>query len=233
MLDLSTWLNRFSAALDTAFGSRVWFVGLQGSYGRGEATDTSDIDVVVILDALSTDDIRAYGALLDTLPHRELICGFLSGKEELLHWDAADLFQFYHDTKPLKGSLDPLLKRLDQTAVERAIHTGVCNLYHACVHNMLHEKSRDVLRSLYKSAVFTVQAVCFQQSGQYHAGRDALLSAAGEAERPILQTAYGLKDGVPVEFEAMSETLFRWAQRYVQQDGFRSNSAPPEGSPSS
>ena len=43
-------MDEFLQALDRAFGERVWFVGLQGSYGRGEATETSDIDVVVILD---------------------------------------------------------------------------------------------------------------------------------------------------------------------------------------
>ena len=74
---------RFLKALNETFEKRVWFVGLQGSYSRGEATKTSDIDVVVILDELSASDIQRYNATLDTLPHRELICGFLSGKEEL------------------------------------------------------------------------------------------------------------------------------------------------------
>ncbi len=33
-----------------------YFVGLQGSYGRGEATESSDIDIVVILDELTEFD---------------------------------------------------------------------------------------------------------------------------------------------------------------------------------
>ena len=56
--------------------------------------------------------------MLDSLPDRELICGFLSGKEELLNWEPSDLFQFYYDTKPLKGCLDELLPLLDKAAVE-------------------------------------------------------------------------------------------------------------------
>ena len=48
MVDISTWINTFLKALDETFGDRVWFVGLQGSYGRGEATETSDIDIVVM-----------------------------------------------------------------------------------------------------------------------------------------------------------------------------------------
>ena len=54
MIDITVWMKNFLQTLNETFGDRVWFVGLQGSYGRGEATETSDIDVVVILDELST-----------------------------------------------------------------------------------------------------------------------------------------------------------------------------------
>ena len=57
MLDITVWMKNFLRTLDQTFGSRVWFVGLQGSYGRGEAMETSDIDIVVILDELSATDI--------------------------------------------------------------------------------------------------------------------------------------------------------------------------------
>ena len=52
MVNLSTWLHTFLSALEETFPNRVWFVGLQGSYARGEATEASDIDIVVILDEL-------------------------------------------------------------------------------------------------------------------------------------------------------------------------------------
>jgi predicted nucleotidyltransferase len=57
VIDISTWMQDFLQTLNEAFANRVWFLGLQGSYGRGEATQTSDIDVVVILDELSVADI--------------------------------------------------------------------------------------------------------------------------------------------------------------------------------
>lgn len=34
MIDLSAWMKQFLQALTETFGSRVWFVGLQGSYIR-------------------------------------------------------------------------------------------------------------------------------------------------------------------------------------------------------
>ncbi len=150
MINISTWMNTFSKTLEDTFGERIWFVGLQGSYGRGEATEASDIDVVVILDELSSSDIKTYNTMLDTLSHRELICGFLSGKEELLSWEPADLFQFYYDTKPIKGSLDELLSIINDDAVNRVIKIGACNIYHGCVHNMLYEKNEEILKGLYK-----------------------------------------------------------------------------------
>lgn len=216
MVDINKWTKDFLQVLEQIFGERVYFAGLQGSYGRGEATESSDIDMVVILDRLMPEDIQKYSAMLDTIPERELICGFLSGKNELLNWDPSDLFQFYHDTEPLKGSLDDLLKKLDGAAVERAIKLGACNIYHGCVHNMLYGKREEVLRGLYKSASFVVQAICFKETGRYLRHREELMGAAAENEREIIRTFGELKNGGKVDFEKMSEELFLWSGRVIR-----------------
>ncbi len=217
MIDISFWMDLFLKGLDEHFCGRVWFVGLQGSYGRGEATENSDIDMVVILDELTTDDIQTYDDFLDTLPHRELLCGFLSGKKEILNWDPADLFQFYYDTTPIKGCLDELLRVLDETAIRRAVRTGACNIYHGCVHNMLHEKSEEILRSLYKSASFVVQAIAFMQTGKYVKYQKDLLGVVSADEKAIVSTFLALKNGANVDFNAMSETLFKWASKLIER----------------
>ena len=217
MLEITSWTKQFLKVLDETFGERVWFAGLQGSYGRGEATETSDIDVVVILDDVSAVDLQTYRAMLDTLPNRELICGFLSGKQELLNWEPSDLFQFYYDTKPLKGSLDELLELLDDAAVNRAIKSGVCNIYHGCVHNMLHEKSEAVLRGLYKSASFVVQAICFAQTGTYVSRQKDLLAVVSPDESVMVDTFLKLKQGGEMDFDKMSETLFVWAKNWIEK----------------
>ena len=190
-------------------------MGLQGSYGRGEATETRDVDVVVILDELSAMDIQTYHAMLDALPHRELVCGFLSGKNEILNWEPSDLFQFYHDTTPIKGSLDELLTVMNETAVNRAIKIGTCNLYHGCVHNMLHEKSDTILRGLYKSASFIVQAIVFRQTGTYIRNQADLLSVASPDEQAVIRTFLSFKKGGAVDFPSMSEQLFTWAKKWI------------------
>ena len=215
MIDITAWMDGFLKALNKNFENRVWFVGLQGSYGRGEARDTSDIDVVVILDELSASDIRDYNTMLDGLSHRELICGFLSGKDELLNWEPSDLFQFYYDTTPIKGNLDELLAVIDESAVSRAIKIGACNLYHGCVHNILHEKSEDILRELYKSASFVAQAIVFKQTGKYFKHQKELLGVVSADERKIVETFLKLKRGEAVEFCTMSEELLAWVKKQI------------------
>ena len=217
MIDINDWINRFLRVLNDTFGERVWFVGLQGSYSRGEARDTSDIDVVVILDQLSAADIQKYNAMLDILPNRELICGFVSGKNELLDWEPSDLFQFYHDTTPIKGSLEEVVAVVDETAVNRAIKIGACNIYHGCVHNMLHEKSEDILKGLYKSASFVVQAIAFKQTGKYVKHQSELRDVVSTDERVIVDTFLNLKNGGIVDFNSMSEALFAWAKKWISE----------------
>lgn len=217
MVDINAWLDEFLKKLNAVFGSRVWFVGLQGSYGRGEATETSDIDVVVILNEFTVADIQAYNQLLDTLPHRELICGFVSGKDEILNWEPADLFQFYHDTTPIIGSLDELLSMIDGVAIDRAIKIGACNIYHGCVHNMLHTKNEDILKGLYKAASFVVQAIVFKQTGNYIKHQNQLLQESLPEERIVLETFLKYKNGETVDFNSASEILFDWSKKWISK----------------
>ena len=217
MIDINAWTNTFIQKLEEVFANRVWFVGLQGSYGRGEATETSDIDVVVIMDELTASDIQTYNDMLDTLPHRELICGFLSGRDEILHWEASDLFQFYHDTTAIKGSLDDLLPLIDNAAIDRAIRMGAGNIYHGCVHNMLHEKSEDILKGLYKAASFVVQAIVFKQTGTYIKHQSQLLQVASVEEQMITETFLKYKNGEPVDFNDASRRLFEWSKKWITE----------------
>lgn len=217
MIDIEAWMNGFLQILNEVFAGRVWFVGLQGSYGRGEATETSDIDVVAILDELRVEDIQAYQKMLDTLPHREIICGFVSGKNEITNWEPSDLFQFYHDTTPILGSLDCLLPLIDSTAVDRAIKIGACNIYHGCVHNMLHEKSEEILRGLYKAASFVVQAIVFKQTSNYVKSQKDLLQVSLSMERTIIETFLKYKSGEAVVFHEASQCLFAWSKGWITE----------------
>ncbi|MGS0763614.1 nucleotidyltransferase domain-containing protein [Syntrophomonas curvata] len=212
--DINTWMKGFLGGLKVLFGPRLLFAGLQGSYGRDEATAGSDIDVVVILDQVTPGDLKAYGAMLDTLPQREKVCGFISGRQELLNWERSDLFQFYHDTTPVFGSIDFLLPQINQEDIHRAISIGACNIYHLCGHNLVHEKDAEILKNLYKSAAFTVQAVYYDQTGAYIKQKAELIPLLQPREREILQTGITLKQQpnmARTEFERLSGLLLNWA----------------------
>ena len=219
MIELEPWLGRFTRALRDAFGKRIWFAGLQGSYARDEATESSDIDVVVVLDALTSGDLAAYDAMLDSLDRRELVCGFLSGKQELLHWEPSELFQFCHDTRPLIGSLDDVLAVVKPGDIDRAILTGACGVYHGCVHNMLYEKDEEILRGLYKTATFAIRAAAYRRTGKYCARLDELLEYADIPDRQIIQAYIAMKAGEPVDFALASKMLFTWAKGKIVQKG--------------
>jgi hypothetical protein len=104
---------------------------------------------------------------------------------------------------------------LDSEAVDRAIKIGACNVYHGCVHNMLHEKSKDILRGLYKSASFNVQAIVFRQTGKYVSRLADLLEIVSPDERAVLETFISLKNGGEVKLDEMSGILFNWVKKHI------------------
>lgn len=218
--EIDVWVNEFLVKIEQLFGERLMFVGLQGSYNRGEATDRSDIDMVVILDQVTPADLRQYGAMLDGLPNRDKACGFISGKQELMHWERSDLFQLYHDTTPILGSLDDLIPAISREDVQRAIRLGACNIYHICGHNLVHGKKAGTLRSLYKSATFTVQAIYFDQSGSYIKQKTELVPLLQPEEREFLQAAIVLKTKPELaedDFDHYADLLFNWAAGVIKR----------------
>lgn len=215
MININLWLEQCLPLLHESFGDRIWFMGLQGSYGRGEATDQSDIDLVLILDEMSISDLQTYRNILNRLPYRELICGFVSGKMELLNWDPSDLFQFYYDTTPIIGTLDELLSFIDADAVNRAIKIGAGNIYHGAVHNFLHEQNADILKSLYKLASFVLRAIYFQQTGKYARAIPDLLPVVEPNDQVILNHYLAIKRN-DLDLAQMSQDLVQWSGSLIR-----------------
>ena len=217
---IELWMREYEKSVKRQFGDRIWFIGLQGSYGRGEATESSDIDVVLILDRLSAKDVEAYANLLDPMPCREKICGFISGKEEVMSWEPSDLFQFCYDTTPVTGSLEPLFERISREDVIRAVRIGACNVYHMCAHNLAHEKSGDILKGLYKSAAFTLQAIGFLETGSYQKRKEQLRQSLSDGDRRILEAGMELKGREQIseeELDRLSGMLLSWASGWIRR----------------
>ena len=191
---LEEWVKALVIKIKDEFDDRVIFIGLQGSYKRKEANASSDIDIVVILDVLTVQDLEKYRIIISQMSYKEKACGFISGKNELLGWERSDLFQFYYDTQPIYGSIDYLLPLLDKIDVQRAIKIGACNLYHACCHNFIYENDSEILSALYKSTFFILQAKYFVETGKYISSKVELVKKLNGIDKEILIICINRKD---------------------------------------
>ena len=206
------WMSLLRDRLLESFGDRVVFIGLQGSRARGEADDDSDIDAVVILDTLSVGDLGTYRGILDRMPHRELACGFVSGMDEIARWDPADLFQFRVDTVPILGNLDSILPPMDPDDSRRAAVAGACSIYHACVHNYVHERSPEILEALYKQARFVLRAKHYSETGVFLRALPNIVSETKGSDREIAIGPEG-------DFDSRSEALIGWSSDIIRTFG--------------
>ena len=80
---------------------------------------------------------------------------------------------------------------------------------------MLYEKSEDILKELYKSAVFVVQAIYFRETGKYVSRQNDLSKVVSADEKVIVDTFIKLKNGGTVALNEMSETLFNWCKNLI------------------
>lgn len=221
MVDIGQWMKQYQSAVRDLFGGRVLLIGLQGSYGRNEAHETSDIDVVLILDAVSLPDLKRYKQAIETLPDRSRICGFVSGKEELAGWCRSDLFQFYYDTIPYYGSLDDIIPAPTDADARAAVWMGACSLYHMCSHNYLYGGDMETLKGLYKSAFFVLQAKHFSETGDYVKSHSALKHVLTGMDLSVSQAAEQIKtaDLSQAALECYSEPLLQWTHQLICEYG--------------
>lgn len=217
-MDIWTWMRELERKLDAAFGDRLVFLGLQGSYAREEATPNSDIDAVVILDEVTMDDLDAYDAILNALPCREKTCGFVAGRREVMGWERSDLLSLCQDTIPLRGSLAFAETWFRPEDVRRTVRIGACNLYHGAVHNYLHGKSMDALAGLYKGAVFVVRMRHYARTGEYHASVSALAERCDERDREVLRTSRKLREqDASGDLRALTQQLCACASAWMEE----------------
>ena len=95
---------------------------------------------------------------------------------------------------------------------------GACNLYHGCVHNAVHAKDSDVLKDLYKSAAFTLQAIAYLRNGVFVRKQTELSDYLAPEDRKILETRLRLQKAEtvsPAAFEEFSEQLMKWTSGWI------------------
>jgi predicted nucleotidyltransferase len=219
MVEIESYLQQFTAALKKCFGRRLVYVGLQGSYRRGEATDKSDVDVMVVLDELSIEDLAAYKNLLATIPCDAPSCGFICGKSELANWNPCEIGQLVHETKDYFSKLETLVPASSDYDLRVYLKILAGNLFHELCHRYIHsspEENKAKLGNSYKQAFYLLQNLYFLRSGEYLNSKQELLDRLDGEERHVLQTAIELKTNPEYDFNQAYQLLFTWCQRVLQ-----------------
>lgn len=212
------WLDLIQEKLKTTFADNLLFIGYHGSYRRQEATEDSDIDLVIILKTLAIEDLKKYREIVNSMPFKEKCCGFISGEKEIQNWSKSDIFQFYYETKNLYGDIKELITPPKKEDIQTAVKTGAETLYHALCHSFLFDKNKaENLAGLYKMTFFILQAKYFLRTNQYFLTKKELLNYLDNEDYRILETCINrnsIKNFNTKELDEAYNRLLEWCKGY-------------------
>lgn len=212
MFDLNSYLHDLISCCQASFEDRLLYVGLQGSYLRGEANENSDIDVMVILDRFSVRDMDTYRAILQKIGFYEKSCGIICGTEELKRWNPLEVCQLRHTTKDLFGVLTDYLPSATREDEINYVKFSLGNLYHEICHRYIHadrDKNVRKFQDTCKSVFFLIQNLHDLESGRFVLTKRELKEAVSPEDRRALELAE-LPDGF--DFDKAFAALFAWCQ---------------------
>lgn len=211
--DIDEWLNLVINKLKEAFKENLLFIGLQGSYNRGEATPESDIDLVVILDNMTFEDLKIYRSIIDNMPQKNKACGFISGKNEIQKWSKTDLFQFFYDTKSLFGNLEDIIQPPSVADIKKSIKISYENLYHSAIHSFVHSDDyvKDI-QNLSKMAFFILQAKYFVETNNYIPTKKQLLECLSGIDKELLGICINKEI---IDIEIFYNKLIKWCSSNI------------------
>ena len=209
------YLNSLTEALQAAFGKRLIYVGLQGSYLRGEATETSDIDPMVVIEDLSHKDLDTYRAIISQLPDPENSCGFLCGRMELACWNPLEISHLLHTTRDFYGVLAPLVPAYDERDIRSFIQLSIGNLYHELCHRYVHGSTEKNYRNLpftCKGVFFILQNLHYLRTGVFCTTKKELSAQLAGADFAVMNLCVTLPQADSYDFANAFEMLLGWCQ---------------------
>lgn len=215
-MDAMAWAYEAARKLADGFGERLRFVGLQGSRARGEEREDSDIDLVVLINGLTEADLRVCKAIIQSMPHAELACGFVGSGDVLARWPRHELFQFVHDTVPVCGQMGFSPTDFSRDDAREAARVGASGIYHAVCHAAVFdgETEAGILRQLAKDSSFVLRALHFARTGSYLAKKSKLAEVLSGEDAEVLAWSMRAKSAAelaPEEVRALSALLLRWS----------------------
>ena len=215
MINVDTYISELIQLLTRKFGTRLCYVGLQGSYLRGEATDSSDIDIMVVIDGLTVADLDDYRAIIESLGDFDKSCGFICSKKDLENWNPLEICNLLHSTKDYFGILCKLVPAYTEQDIRNFLKFSINNLYHEICHRYIHADQERNVQSLpftYKGAFFILQNLHYLRSGEFAGTKVELLERLDGIDRVVLERLMAYSRGENRDFAESYELLFHWCQ---------------------
>lgn len=219
MFNIEKYINNLIAACKSTFGDRLLYVGLQGSYLRGEATEASDIDIMVVIDGLSIADLDSYRNILKSIGYFDKSCGFICGKNDLLNWNPLEICHLLHTTRDLYGKLAKLIPSYTCEDERNYVKLSLNNLYHELCHRYIHsdrETNISMLPMTCKSVFFIMQNVHYLETGDFVLTKNELIKKLHGENKMIFDMAMVLQTSKDYDFDKVFAALFEWCQKTLE-----------------
>lgn len=215
MIRIEEYIDGLTDILADAFGERLVYIGLQGSYLRNEATENSDIDIMAVIDDISVEDLDTYRQALVSIGNFDKSCGFICGRADLSHWNPLELCHLLNTTKDYYGELKNLVPAYTMEDERNYVKFSLNNLYHEICHRYIHadrEHNISRLPVTCKSVFYIVQHLHYLRTGNFIPTKRELLECVQDKDKAVLELGVSLRNDDGYDFDRAFSLLFRWCQ---------------------
>lgn len=215
MIRIEEYIDELTDILADAFGERLVYIGLQGSYLRNEATENSDIDIMAVIDDISVEDLDTYRQALVSIGNFDKSCGFICGRADLSHWNPLELCHLLNTTKDYYGELKNLVPAYTMEDERNYVKFSLNNLYHEICHRYIHadrEHNISRLPVTCKSVFYIVQHLHYLRTGNFVPTKRELLECVQDEDKAVLELSVLLRNDDGYDFDRAFSLLFRWCQ---------------------
>lgn len=220
MFRIDEYIDELIDTLNDAFGERLVYIGLQGSYLRNEETKNSDIDIMAVIDNLSVEDLKTYQKALVSIGDFDKSCGFICSKADLEHWNPLEICHLLNTTKDYYGELKNLVPAYTIEDERNYVKLSLNNFYHEICHRYVHadmEYNISKLPITCKSVFFIMQHLHYLSSGNFIPTKRELLECIQDEDKTALELSISLQNNIDYDFDKAFSVLFNWCQNALSR----------------
>lgn len=219
-MDIKTYMRELVETLKTVFEKRLLYVGLQGSYLRAEATEKSDIDVMVVIDKMKPNDLKEYKKVLKEIGNYDKSCGFICGAKELLNWNPLEICHLLNTTADYYGVLEVLVPKYNRRDIADYIKISIGNVYHMLCHRYVHDdivKNKVKLPLIHKDIFYILQNVYYLEKGEFIQTKSKIEPILCGSDRKIWMLLNEITTEKEYEFDSAFEIVFDWCCKILER----------------